>query len=326
MIIKHYELKKKKLKKNEFILLYGKNSGLIEETIEHLKKIISNNIETYEEKEIINNIEEFKEKVYNKTFFDNEKLIIIKRVSDKLYKAIEELVLKDIEDISILLISDNLDKKSKLRIFFEKNSKTLCIPFYDDNSQTLNIFANNFIKEKKIKLSQQDLNLLIDRARGDRANLKNELAKIESLSLTQKIINTNHILKLSNLAEDYDYSDLIDSSLLKNKKKLLKILNENNFSSEECILIIRILLSRLKRLYKLKALSGKTGNIEYAIQQYKPPIFWREKETVEQHINIWSLEKIKKLIIETNNLEFLIKKNPPLAVIATTNFILNAAN
>ena len=325
MILKYFEIKKTNLNNKNYFLLYGNNKGLIEETIENLKKIINKNIYHYEESEIINNLENFYESILNKTFFDNQKLIIIKRVSDKFFKIIEEIISKNVEDISIILISNNLDKKSKLRSFFEKNYNTICIPFYEDNVETLAIIANNFIKEKKINLSQQNLNLIIDRARGNRLNLKNELEKIELLAKTQKIIDINHILKLSNLSENYDFSELIDSSLSKNKKKLIKILNENNFAPEDCIIILRILLSKLKRLLKIKALYKTNKNIDGIINQYKPPIFWKEKEIIKQQINIWSYEKIKDLIIETNSIEYLIKKNPQTAVISTTNFVLDAA-
>jgi len=325
MILKHFEVKKTKLSDKNYFLLYGNNRGLIEETIENLKKTINKNIYHYEESEIINNLENFYESILNKTFFDNQKLIIIKRVSDKFYKIIEEIISKNVEDISIILTSDNLDKRSKLRSFFEKNYNTICIPFYEDNVETLAIIANNFIKEKKINLSQQNLNLIIDRARGNRLNLKNELEKIELLAKTQKIIDINHILKLSNLSENYDFSELIDSSLLKNKKKLIKILNENNFASEDCIIILRILLSKLKRLLKIKSLYKTNKNVDGIINQYKPPIFWKEKEIIKQQINIWSYEEIKNLIIETNNIEYLIKKNPQSAVISITNFVLDSA-
>jgi len=325
MILKHFEIKKTDLSDKNYFLLYGNNRGLIEETIENLKKIINKNIYHFEESEIINNLENFYESLLNKTFFDNQKLIIIKRVSDKFCKIIQEIISKSVDDISFILTSDNLDKRSKLRSFFEKDSNTICIPFYEDNVQTLAIIANNFIKEKKINLSQQNLNLIIDRARGDRINLKNELEKIELLAKTQKIIDINHILKLSNLSENYDFSELIDSSLSKNKKKLIKILNENNFASEDCIIILRILLSKLKRLLKIKALYMTNKNFDGIINQYKPPIFWKEKEIIKQQVNIWSYEKIGDLIIETNSIEYLIKKNPQTAVISTTNFVLDAA-
>jgi DNA polymerase-3 subunit delta len=120
MILKYFEIKKTNLSDKNYFLLHGNNKGLIEETVENLKKIINKNIYYYEESEIKNNLENFYESILNKTFFDNQKLIIIKRVSDKFFKIIEEIISKNVEDISIILISDNLDKKSKLRVFLKK--------------------------------------------------------------------------------------------------------------------------------------------------------------------------------------------------------------
>ena len=223
------------------------------------------------------------------------------------------------------MITETLEKKSKLRIFFEKNTETFCVPFYEDSDKTLEIIANNFIQKKKIALSQKNLNFIIERSRGDRGNLINELDKIELLSKTRKVINFDDILKLSNLAENYDFSDLIDASLLKNRKKLIKVLNENNFAGEDCILILRILLSKLKRLLKIKLISEKNNNLDEIINNFKPPIFWKEKEVLKQQIDIWTLKNLKNLINDINNIEYLIKINPEIAVISTTNFVLDVA-
>jgi DNA polymerase-3 subunit delta len=119
MIIKNFELKKKNLKDNKYFLLYGNNEGLIEETIEEiLKPILAKNIYNYEETEILKNVENFKENLLNKSFFEDEKLIIIKRVSDKFFKIIEEIISKDLDDLSFILVANNLDKRSKIRVFF----------------------------------------------------------------------------------------------------------------------------------------------------------------------------------------------------------------
>lgn len=325
MIVKFFEVNKIDFKKKNFFLLYGNNSGLIQETIRILINKISRKIFYYEEFEVLKNIESFWENILNKEFFDNEKLIIISRTSDKILKTIEEAIFKNLENISIILTSSNLEKKSKLRNFFEKNSHTICIPFYEDSIQNLAKIANNFLNEKKINLSQQNLNLIIERARGDRLNLKNELDKIEQFSKTHRKIDYFHLLKLTNLAENYDFSELIDGALSKNKKKLVRILNENNFSTEDCIIILRVYLSKLKRLLKIKNLSQNKNNIEEIINTYKPAIFWKEKKIIKQHIAFWSYEKIIDLIIDLNNIEFLIKKNQQLAIILTTNLLLDTA-
>ena len=196
MIIKSFELKKKKLKDNKYFLLYGSNEGSIEETIEEiLKPILAKNIYNYEETEILKNVENFKENLLNKSFFENEKLIIIKRVSDKFFKIIEEIISKDLDDLSFILVANNLDKRSKIRVFFEKEKNTTCVPFYEDNTQTLSFLTQKFMRDKNINISQQLINIIIERAKGDWINLKNELQKIESFSKNKKNISIEAILK-----------------------------------------------------------------------------------------------------------------------------------
>ncbi len=323
MIIKYFELKQKKLNKYKYFLLYGNNQGLIEEVIQNdLKPNFSKNIFNYDESEIINNIEKFKEELLNKSFFENKKLIIVSRVSDKIFKIIEDILAINIEDISIILKTGNLEKKSKIRNLFEKTANTICIPFYEDNNQSLNIIFQNFLKKKNINISQHDINLIIDRAKGDRINLKNELTKIESLLISRKKIDFTDILKITNLAENYSATELVDNSLAKNRKKTLNILNENNLNPEDCVVILRVFLNRLKRLLKLKYKSQIEKSIDNAISTYKPPIFWKEKDIVKKQIQVWEYKKIQHLISETCQMEYVIKKNPAVSVKILTNFIL----
>ena len=326
MIVKYFDLKKSVIQNKKFFLLYGKNEGLIEETIKNsLKPILSKNVFNYEEKEILDDNDSFKENLINKSFFDNEKLIIVKRTTDKLFKLIEELIPKNIEDISIIFVANILDKRSKIRNFFEKSDNTICVAFYEDNIQTLSIIAQKFLKERKINISQQDLNILAERAKGDRINLINELEKISNFSINKKTIGIDKILKLSNLSKNYDINELVDSSLSKNKKKLHKIMNENNFNQEDCVLILRVLLSKLKRLLILHLDPNIKTNAEKALSSYKPPIFWKDKEIVRQQIKILDIEKTKELVRKTNEIELIVKKNPSISINVTTDFILNQA-
>ena len=324
MIVKYFELKKQNLKEKNFFLLYGNNQGLINETIQDtLKPKLSKNIFNYDETEVFKDIDNFKENLINKSFFENEKLVIINRVSDKFYKIIEELISRNIEELSIILVASSLDKKSKIRNFFEKDTKTLCIPFYEDNSQTLSNITQKFMREKNINISQQIINVIVERVKGDRINLKNELQKIENFSKNKKNINIDDILKITNLSENYDISELVDSCLAKNKRKMIKILNENNFGSEDCILILRIFLIKLKRLLKLHLELDNKKNIDSAISSYKPTIFWKEKEIVKQQVRMLNQNKTKDLILKTNGVELLIKKNPQISINLTTDFIIS---
>ena len=266
MIIKSYEINQKDIKNNKFFLLYGKNQGLIDETINsNLKPKLSKNIYFYEEIEVIKDKSSFRETMSNQSFFEDDKLIIISRVTDKILGIIEEIVDLDINGISIILTSNILEKKSKLRSFFEKNKNTICVAFYEDNNLTLARIALDFFKKKNINISQQNINLVVDRCSGDRVNLLNEIQKIESFCLKNKTISTEDLLKITNLAENYDLSYLVNNSLAKNKKKTLYILNENNFSPDDCIIIVRIFLSKLKRLLQLTSEVPQSQNIDSLI-------------------------------------------------------------
>ena len=324
MILKSFELNKLKLENYNFYLFYGDNEGLKEDTIKNFfEKKYQNKIHRYEEKEILDNIDDFYNNIFTKSFFDNEKLIIINRVSDKIREIIEELIEKKTEDIQFILNSKNLEKKSTLRKLFEKQKSIVCIPFYEDNNQTLNSIISLFFRNKKIPISQQLINVLIERSRGDRKNLNNELEKIENFSLNKKNLNIEAIIKLTNLADNYSASELVDHSLAKNTRKTVTILGENNYSDEDNIIIIRTLLAKLKRLVKIYELVDEKNNIERAISACKPPIFWKDKPLVIQQIRSWKKDALEQLIYKTNEIELLVKKNSALAKNILADFIIN---
>ena len=323
MILKSFELNKIKLNNYKFYLFYGDNEGLKEETIKNLfEKNYRDKIYRYEEKEILDNTINFFNIILTKSFFDNEKLIIINRTTDKIKEIIEELIEKNSEDVQIILNSKNLEKKSTLRKIFEKEKSIICVPFYEDNNQTLNSIINLFFRKKKIPISQQLVNILIERSRGDRKNLNNELEKIENYSLNKKNLNLQEIIKLTNLADNYSASELVDHSLAKNTRKTATILNENNYSDEDNIIIIRTLLAKLKRLIKIYELLDEKNNIEQAVSSCKPPIFWKDKPLVTQQMRSWKKDHLKDLIYKTNEVELLIKKNSTIAKNILSDFII----
>ena len=327
MIIKSFELQKINLKKIHYYLIHGKNQGHKNEVIENkFKKDYKESTYNYDENEILNNKENFFNNILSQSFFENEKLIVVNRATDKILSIIEELMEKNIRDIVLVLNADTLEKKSKVRSLFEKNKKTICIAFYEDNSQTLSSIVNNFFSTSKVSISQETINLIVQRARGDRLNLSNELQKIKSYVGDKKKIELGDVLKLTNLAENYNVSELVDSCLSKNKKKTINILNENNYALEDCILIIRIFLIRSKRLVKLSNEFTKTNNIDTAILSSRPPIFWKEKEIVKQQLRSWSHAEVKKLIYRINEVELLIKRYNNNSISILFDFIIETAS
>ena len=327
MIQKAFEINKINLKKYNFYLFYGENEGYKNEIIKNkFEQLYQNQTYKYDEKEVLEKKNEFFNSILSKSFFENEKLIIISRVTDKIKDIIEEIFLKKINDIKIILSASILEKKSKLRNYFEKNKDIICIAFYADTNQTLGNIAVNFFREKKISISQETINLIVERCKGNRENLNNELKKVENFAKSRKRISTEDIFKLSNLAGNHNASELTDNCLAKNIKKTANILNENNYSNEDCILIVRTLLNKTKRLLKLQEEVKKNKSIEQVITNFKPPIFWKDKEIVKQQMNHWSLEKINNMIGNINEIELLIKKNSANSLNILSDFIINQTN
>ena len=320
MIKKYFDLNNKIVEDYKFYLFYGNNEGLKNETF---KKLIGKRkIYFYDEKEILDNEISFTENLLTKSLFDEIKIIMIKRSTDKILKIIEKLGEKNIDDTLIVVNSYNLEKKSKLRTFFEKKKNLICVPFYPDNKQTLIKFAYNYLNEKKISLSSSNINLVVSRCNGDRENLLNELRKLELFSINGKKLTVENITKLVNLTENHYVSELVDNCLAKNKSKIINIFNENNFSNEDSVFIIRTLLNKTKRILRLAFEYEKNKNIDETISSAKPPIFWKDKEITKQQIYKWSSDEIKNLMFKLNELEYNVKKDVNNSLNLTTDFFL----
>ena len=325
MIIKYYETNKISLDENKFLLFYGKNDGYKAEITENLIKS-RQNISTYEEKEILDNSNDFIESLVSKSLFESEKIIIIKRATDKILKIFQNIISKNINDLNVIINADNLERKSKLRTYFEKDKKFVSVAFYPDNEKTLFKLAYNFLKGKKIPISTSNVNLIVGKCNGDREQLINELIKIEHYCKTGKKITSESISKLTNLNENHDVSELINNCLIKNKKRVIHILNENNFSNEDCILITRTFLNKSKKILILSNEYEINKNIELTISSSKPPIFWKDKEITKQQLYKWTTKDIKNLIYKISELELLLKKNINNSINLVNDFILDQAS
>ena len=324
MIIKSFELEKLFSSNLNIHLIYGNNEGIKQDIISNFyTKNYKGEILKYDEQEILYNKNEFISSILTKSLFESKKLIIISRGTDKLTNIIVELLERKEIETKIIIKCSNLEKKSKLRNLFEKDSQVICTPVYEDDSRSLNFIITNFLKDNKLSLSQEIKNLLIERSNGDRINLKNELSKLKNLSISKNKLTIGDVLKLSNLAENYSVFELSDNYLAKNSKKVSNILNENIYSSEDCILIIRTLLNKSKRLLKIRTEIDNNLNINQVISNFKPPIFWKEKDIVKRQAQSWSTNDVKEIIFKINDLEALVKKNTGNSMLFVSNFMSN---
>ena len=322
MIIKSFDYKKINLEINKIILFYGKNEGVKNEIISSLFDEKNTEIKNFDEKEILDNSSNFIENIQSKSLFEPIRIIQIKRASDKICKLLEEIGSKNLEDISLIINAGILEKKSKLRSYFEKSKEYACGSVYPDTNETLSRLTLNFFKKENIPISQANINLIVNKSGNDRQILLNELQKIKNFSLNGRKLDKSNISKLINLIEDHNISELIDNCLAKNKKKTIDILNENHFSSEDCVLITRIFLNKSKKILKLSSEFKKNNDINLTISSAKPPIFWKDKELTKQQIYKWKPEKIKNLIFKINEIELLIKTNLNNSINIVTDFIL----
>ena len=324
MIIKSFEVEKIISSNLSIHLIYGNNEGIKQDIISNFyTKNFKGEVLKYDEQDILSNKDEFISSLLTKSLFDTEKLIIISRGTDKLISLIDEVLEREKIGAKIIIKSSNLEKKSKLRNLFEKEKNVICTPVYEDDTRSLNLIINNFLTNYKLSLSQEIKNILIERSNGDRINLKNELSKLKNLSITKKKLSIEDVLKLSNLAENYSVFELSDNYLAKNSKKVSNILNENNYSSDDCILIIRTILNKSKRLLKIRNEVDNNKNIDQVISTIKPPIFWKEKEIVKKQAQSWSTNEVKDIIFKINDLEALVKKNTANSMFFVSNFISN---
>ena len=322
MIVKPYELDKIK-NDLKFFLFYGKNEGLKRHYINQLfKNNKSKNVIKYEEKEILENEEIFFENILSNSLFESEKFIIINRSTDKISGIIIDLIERNINGVVIVIDAGLLEKKSKLRKLFEKEKDLACIATYPDTNEILSNLALTFFKKINVSISRQNVNLIVDKCGGDRLNLENELEKIKFYLIEKKSISTEEILKLINLSENHTFYELIDHCLAKNKNKTINILNENSFSNEDCIIILRTFLFKAKKILGLSIEYEKNKDINKTINSAKPPIFWKEKDIIKTQLNKWNPEKIKELIYLINDIELQIKKDYNNSILIVTDFIL----
>jgi DNA polymerase III subunit delta len=322
MIVKNFELKNFIKKKNIF-LIYGENEGFKEDLIlEFSKNYPKESTFKYSEKEILLNLENFYNNIFSQSFFEKKKLIIINNVSEKIKSEIEIILTKNIEDITLIFLSSILEKKSKLRNLFEKDKNLICVAVYKDDHRVLFNLANSFFKSKKINISTESMNLIIERSSEDRKNLRNELKKIEIFVGEKKKIDFDDLLKLTNLSENHSINKIVDISLAKNTKETLRVINENIFSTEDIIIIIRSYLIKSKRLLKLTTELEKSRNIDQVISASKPPIFWKDRDVVKKQLKIWNKESTIALIQNINDVELQLKKNAESSLNILQNFII----
>lgn len=288
--------------KNNITLFYGENDGLFQE----FKKKISNNyfndlLIKIDQEQILKDTTYIYSEINSKSLFNDKKIFIIYNANDKILEIIENIILK-IHEYKIFIFAGKLDKKSKLRNFFEKNEFTNIVPCYQDNDARIRQIILSKLNDYS-GLSSIVVNKITESCGNERAKLNNEIEKIK-IFFNKKVINYEKLIQLLNLREDDDFNILRDSAVSGNKLNTNNLLNSVYINNEKTPLYLSLIN---QRLYKIKETIQMNENIETAINKLRPPIFWKDKTTFIHQCKLWSVRKINLALNITYVTELAIK-------------------
>ena len=293
------------LDKNLF-LFYGENLGLKNELKDKIKFQNKNaEIINLSQDDIINNIDNFFNEILNISLFDEKKIYFIYHVNDKILEAIKKIEPK-IDSQKFYLMSELLDKRSKVRNYFEKSNNCGIVACYNDNEISFKKIIIERLKNYK-GVTTENINLISDKCNLNRDKLNNELDKIYTFFL-EKNIDRNKLEILLDNKINNDFSLLKDEAFNGNRIETNKLLSDTIIENEKNVLYLNIINQRLLKLNEIFKLIGKT-NLEKAIDMLKPPIFWKDKPAFLKQAKKWNMNKIKKILNKTYNLELEIKSN-----------------
>ena len=292
--------------KEKIVLFYGENTGLISDIKKKIKAFYKNcEILNYDQDEVLKNTEAVFSDVINISLFGQKKIYLINHTSDKILNFIEEILPK-LEAQNIFLFSNILEKKSKLRFFFETSSNCGIVPCYADNEIGIKKIIQERLKGFE-GLTTKIINLILENSNLDRVKLNNELEKIEQFFKDKKI-DYNNLEILLDLKINEDFTILRDAALLGDKLKTNKLLSDTVMEPEKNIFYLNSLNQRLSRLNEINNLDEKI-DIHTKISSLKPPIFWKDKPNFALQSKKWSRNKIEKVQKKTFEFEIQLKTN-----------------
>lgn len=309
MIFKSYLIEQNlsTLNKYKMFLFYGENEGLKKELKDNIKQI-NKDKETisFFQDEIIKNNNILVNEVINKSLFDKQKVIFIDQVNDKILDILE-IVSDSIDEERIFIFASILDKKSKLRSFFEKSKNYGICPCYQDNEITIKKIITKQLNNY-LGLSPQVINIISENSGLERDKLNNELEKIKCCFKDKKI-NLEELNSLLNIKTNEDFNKLKDEALNGNKINTNRLLADTSFEPENNIFYLNSINQRINKLYEIEELKKQNSNIEILISSLKPPVFWKDKPMLVSQTKKWNKKKLQTLLKKTYETEIKIKSN-----------------
>ena len=305
MLYKSYLIEQNiKILNKNFILFFGEKLGIKNELKKKIK-IENKNAEiiTFYQEEIVKNNHLLHNEINNISLFESEKIFIIEHANDKIFELIKELSANGPTQ-KIYIFSDLLDKKSKIRNYFEKSENLGAVACYLDNEISIKKIIINALKGFE-GLTTQNVNLIIENSNLNRVKLYNELEKIVTFFQNKKI-DSEKLEIILDVKENNDFSLLKDAALKGDKLKTNKLLSDTIVDTESNIFYLNSINQRLNKLLEVKK---NTNDLEKIIDEIKPPIFWKDKPDFIAQAKKWNKDKIKLILNKTYKLEIQIKSN-----------------
>jgi DNA polymerase III subunit delta len=308
MIFKSYLLEQdiKLINEKNLVLFYGENLGLKND----FKEIVRHNfpackIMNFDQDEILKNQDSFILEFSNLSLFEKKKIYYMNNCNDKFFEFIMRI--NNINNGQLIYLFANiLDKRSKLRNHFEKEKSFGAVACYADNEINIKKIILNKLKGFK-GLSAENVNLIVDNCNFDRVKLNNELSKIVTC-FADKNLENNTLKTLLNYKINDDFHFLKNEALCGDKIKTNKLLSDTSIEPEKNILYLTLINQSLTNL-DITAKIAKQTSVDEAINNAKPPIFWKEKPIFKKQLLKWNSQKIKKILNITYDLEIEIKSN-----------------
>ena len=306
MIVKSFLVEKNidELKKFKSILIYGENEGLVSDIKKSLGEKNKIKPKNYYMSDLFNNSKNVMNEFTNGSLFGDPGLIFLNNAEDKVAEKIIDLINLETET-KLVVISEKLEAKSKLRAIFEKDKSLACVPCYKDNDYTLMNYAQNKLKNTK-GISKEIIQYVIENSDGNRGIIKSEISKILTFSESEKI-TLEKIEKLLNEKNIEDFKDLMNASIDGNKEKLNKLIGNYNLTDDNLFLFVNQVGQRLLRIKQMKYLHKKTKNIEQILNELKPKVFWKDKNSYITQFIRWKDKDLNNVIKDLNNIELTLK-------------------
>lgn len=310
MILKSYIVEQNLDILNDYqaVVIYGENEGIKNSIKIKLKEINKNSeIISFFEDEITKNKNLLYENIANESLFNEKKIIFIQSATDKILNEVNGCLEIYNPNTKVYIFSENLDKKSKLRNLFEKEKKLAIFCCYEDNEKILINYINNELNGYK-GLTGEIVNFIISNSSLNRKIIQSEIVKIKSF-FNDKIIKKKQLLELLNFKNNNGFEEIRDSALSGKKQKINKLLSEIELINDDSFFYLNNLNFRILKLLEIQSINETFNNYEKALENIKPPVFWKDKPTYLEQLKKWDITKLNKAADKIGSAEILMKKN-----------------